>query len=47
MKKEIYILGAQDIEMVAIEEHLRTVGQRFDYAVDADGKRVHPGGTIA
>lgn len=42
MKKRIFILGASDPEMAAIEEVAKVNGVHVLYAA-ADGKRVHPG----
>lgn len=39
----LWVLGAPDPEMEAIEGLLRDHGQEFRYAVDAAGNRVHPG----
>lgn len=44
MRKEtLFILGASDPEMAAIERLLATTPYRVAYAVDATGERVHPG----
>lgn len=43
MENAIFILGAADPEMAAIEALLRDAGVRYAYAVDAAGVRVHPG----
>lgn len=42
MANRIWILGAQDPEMQAIESLLRDCGERVAYAVRADGGRVTP-----
>ena len=39
----LWILGASDPEMTAIETLLRDAGESVAYAVGPDGKRVHPG----
>jgi hypothetical protein len=39
----IWILGASDPEMAEIERVLLAAGERVEYAVSADGTRVHPG----
>jgi hypothetical protein len=39
----IWILGAPDPEMAAIESLLRECGETIVHAVDATGQRVHPG----
>lgn len=39
----LWILGAPDPEMAAIERLLRDDGRRVAYAVGPDGHRVHPG----
>ncbi|MBI3256094.1 MAG: hypothetical protein HYZ63_03940 [Candidatus Andersenbacteria bacterium] len=41
-KGRLWVLGAADPEMVAIEKLLRDAGERFVYAM-CEGKRVHPG----
>jgi len=44
---DLYILGAPDPEMAAIESLLTSAGQRIAYALDPEGKRVHPGNAYA
>ena len=39
----LFVLGASDPEMAAIENLLRNCGQAFVYALQDDGQRVHPG----
>lgn len=43
MTARIWILGASDPEMTAIETLLRDAGETVAYAVGPDGQRVHPG----
>lgn len=38
-----FALGAKDIEMDAIESVLKEMGVPYSYALDENGKRVHPG----
>lgn len=40
----LWILGASDPEMEAIEALLREAGEEVQYACGPDGRRVHPGG---
>lgn len=42
IRPDLFILGADDPEMVEIEHLLMLHGKRFEYAV-REGKRVHPG----
>lgn len=42
-KNRLFVLGAQDPEMVAIETLLRGMGERICFACDENHKRVHPG----
>lgn len=42
MNKTLYILGAEDPEMNAIENLLRQCGQQLTYALAREGKRVTP-----
>lgn len=39
----LWVLGAADPEMAAIEEMLADYGEQIAYAVGPDGQRVHPG----
>lgn len=41
--RRLWMLGAADPEMQAIEGLLRAAGENVAYAVGSDGKRVHPG----
>lgn len=43
MNKRLWILGASDPEMQAIESILTEAGEDFRYALDYEGKRVHAG----
>ena len=43
MTDRIWILGAPDPEMGAIERLLRQCGEQIIYATDESGRRVHPG----
>lgn len=43
MTVRLWVLGAADPEMAAIEQLLTECGESFAYAVGPDGKRVHPG----
>lgn len=43
MANRLWVLGAADPELVAIEGLLTAANERFVYAVGSDGKRVHPG----
>lgn len=43
MSTRVWILGASDPEMAAIEALLRDCGEEVVYAVGPDGQRVHPG----
>lgn len=43
----LFVLGAPDPEMQAIERLLTEAGQRYAYALGPDGRRVHPGNAYA
>lgn len=43
MSKRLWVLGAADVEMAAIEKLLTECGETFCFAVGPDGQRVHPG----
>lgn len=43
MNNRVWVLGASDPEMEAIEALLRECGETVVYAADARGERVHPG----
>lgn len=43
MDKVIFVLGAKDVEMNAIEQLLKQAGVQYVYACDNAGKRCHPG----
>lgn len=43
----LFVLGADDPEMQAIERLLRKAGEAVAFAVGSDGKRVHPGNAYA
>lgn len=43
----IWVLGASDPEMTAIETLLRDYGEHVVHAIRADGQRVHPGNAYA
>lgn len=42
-KSRLFVLGAQDPEMVAIENLLRACGEKIAFACDKNHGRVHPG----
>ena len=42
-KSRLFVLGASDPEMVAIETILRVCGEKISFACDENHKRVHPG----
>ncbi len=46
-KSRLWVLGASDPEMTAIERLLTETGERIAYAAGSDGKRVHPGNAYA